>query len=279
MRSLEQAERQIRDLGRNIVPPTLKRQLWFYYVEGKRIMETQQVKGFGQVRVEVNTHCNQQCWYCDNSRLPKLPKFIDIKLFQKIADDLEFIGYRGRFSPNVSSEPLLHPKLEELITIARKIKHARIVIYTNGDFLDRKKFDALNEAGVDEYIITQHGTTAPKDLVNLMHSLSADENKKVRYQTLSGVHLFNRGIAGLIPPERRAIPNPCFLVDELTILVDGKVTQCGNDAQGRHIFGDVNQNSIITVWNDENYKTFRRQVHRGQFKSAVCQRCVFDRDP
>lgn len=279
MRLVETIENQIRNFGRNRVSPELKRQAWFYYMEGKRMVETRSFNMFGQVRVETNTHCNRACSYCSVSRFPKVQQFIDIGLYTKIIDELVSVNYRGRFSPNLSSEPTLDPRLPELIAIARKMDNARIVLYTNGDFLERKTFDALNEAGVDDFIITQHGASAPRGLTELMGNLTDGERRKVTYQTLNGVHLFNRGIPGLIAPEKRTIPNPCFLADELTILVDGKVAQCGNDFRGETVFGNISQRSIMSIWNDEPYRAFRSQVHDGQFKSDVCQRCVFDKPP
>ena len=192
-------------------------------------------------------------------------------------DELVGINYRGRISPNLSSEPTLHPRLVELMKYARRVEDARLVLYTNGDFLDREKFDNLREAGVDEFIITQHGENAPRSLRELMVGLSGDERRVVTYQTLAGVHLFNRGIPGLIPPERRTVPNPCFVADyELTVLVNGDVVQCGNDFQGEHIFGNVRERSITDIWHDPGYQAFRKEVRSGLFNQKVCQRCIFD---
>lgn len=277
MRFIEAAERQVRDLGRDIVPPPIKRQLWFYYMEGKRMVETRTLDMFGQVHLEVNTDCNRACSYCSVSVFPKTQKLIDMELYQKVIDELVGINYRGRISPNLSSEPMLHPRLPELMEYARRVKNARLVLYTNGDFLDRRRFDILKKTGVDEFIITQHGENAPKPLTELMESLADDEMKMVTYQTLAGVNLFNRGIPGLIPSERRTVPNPCFVADyELTVLVNGEVAQCGNDFRGEHVFGNVRDGSIMNIWNSPDYKTFRTEVRRSQFNHDVCQRCVFD---
>jgi len=277
MRFIEAAERQVRNLGRDIVPPPIKRQLWFYYMEGKRMVETRTLDMFGQVHLEINTDCNRACSYCSVSVFPKAQKFMDTAVYKKVIDELADTNYRGRISPNLSSEPTIHPGLPELMAYARKVENARLVLYTNGDFLNRRRFNVLKESGVDEFIITQHGQNAPGPLKELMDGLTDDERKMVTYQTLAGVHLFNRGIPGLISPERRTVPNPCFVADyELTVLADGDVAQCGNDFRGEHVFGNVKDRLIMDIWNDSDYEAFRSEVRRGQFEHDVCQRCVFD---
>lgn len=114
MGNIEVFEKQMRNLGRDIVPPTIKRYLWFYYMEGKRMVETRSLDMFGQVHLEVNTNCNRACSYCSNHLYPKKEAYMDIGLYRKIIDELVAIDYRGRVSPNLSSEPTLHPTLPEL---------------------------------------------------------------------------------------------------------------------------------------------------------------------
>lgn len=280
MRPIESIERRVRSLGRDVVPPTAKRHLWFYYMEGKRMVESRSFDGFASVHLEVNTDCNRTCSYCSNHLFPKKQEYMDLSLYRKVIDELAENGYRGQISPNLSSEPTLHPRLPELMAYARRVKDARIVIYTDGDFLNRARFDQLRQSGVDAFIITQHGQNAPKPLMELMVGLTPDEGKAVIYQTLDGFNLFNRGIPGLIAPERRTVPNPCFVADyDLTILANGDIAQCCNDFNGEHTFGNVKEKSILEIWNDPEYKAFRSEVRRGQFKHDVCQACVFDTPP
>lgn len=274
---IESTERSIRNLGRDRVPSPVKRWLWFGYMEGKRMVETRSLGLFASVHLEVNTDCNRRCSYCSNFLFPKPQEYMDESLYKKIVDELANINYRGQISLNLSSEPTLHPKLPALFEYARKVVNARLVLYTDGDFLNRKKFDELKKAGVDAFIITQHGENAPRALTELMAGLTDDERRIVTYQTLAGFNLFNRGIPGLIPLDRRTVPNPCFVADyDLTILVNGDVTQCGNDFRGEHIFGNVGERPILDIWNSPDFKAFRGEVRRGQFNHDVCKRCVFD---
>lgn len=275
---IESAERVVRDLGRDIVPGPTKRKMWYYYTTIKRILKTGSLTQPASVQIEVNTDCNRRCWYCSNKDFPKAPQLMDDKVYQKVIDDLSGINFKGRIAPHQSSEPLLHPRLAELMGCANeKLPQAELAIFTNGDFLNRSKFDELNGSGVDTWIITQHGQNAPRPLQELINGLSAEEKKHVTYQTLDGVNLFNRCIPGLIPPERWAIPNPCYHASYfLQVLVTGDVAQCCNGFMGEHIFGNVKERNLMDIWMDPQFRTFRHEVGHGRFKLDVCQRCVSD---
>lgn len=281
MALIERAEKIVRYLGRDIVPPPIKRQLWYYYMTTKRIVETGSFTLPANVQIEINTDCNRKCWYCSNKDFPKAPQLMDDKVYQKVIDDLSGINFKGRIVPHQSSEPLLHPRLPQLIAYARKrLPRADLAIYTNGDFLNRERFNKLNEAGVDTWIITQHGQNAPRPLQDLISSLTTKEWEHVTYQTLDGVKLFNRCIPGLIPPERRAIPNPCFHASyHLQVLVNGDVAQCCMGFMEEYIFGNVREKNLMDIWMDPQFVIFRRNVGRGRFELDVCQSCVDDSYP
>jgi|Napbiome12C3dose_1001474.scaffolds.fasta_scaffold00006_111 radical SAM protein with 4Fe4S-binding SPASM domain len=277
MRAVEVIEMQIRNLGREIVPDPVKTHLWYRYQMVKKVLETKRFGLFATAQIEVNTDCNRRCSYCPNSRFPKKPVYMDEDLFQQIIDELKGISYQGRILPHCVNEPLEHPKLPQLIATAREAEKSRIEIFTNGDSLNRERFDELRKAGANAFVITQHGKNTPPGLKDLLDSLTNHEQKGVTYRKLDPFHLFNRGIPGLIEPRKRAIPDPCFIADYyLQILVNGDIVQCCNDFRGEHVFGNIKERSIMDIWNDTDYKVFRNEVRHGQFKQDLCQRCVFD---
>jgi radical SAM protein with 4Fe4S-binding SPASM domain len=270
----------LKSYGRRILTPEVRSYLWLIYADARRFALTGSVGGFGSVEIEVNTHCDRACWHCPNSRFPKSEQYIDDWLFRKIIDELASVGFRGRLSPHLYSEPLLHPDLEYLIAYAtKKINGVRVEIYTNGNFLDRKRFNELKKSGANRIIITQYEESVPYELQQLLDNLSPDEKRMVAFRTLEDNLLFNRGIPGLIPKERRAIPNPCYIgQDDYVILVDGTVVICCNDFKGEHPFGNVGETSVMEVWDNSEYERIRNDVRRGKFELDVCKRCVFDEE-
>lgn len=278
MSFIENAERVVRSLGRDIVTPPQKRQLWFWYMEAKRQLITQSRDLPAIVLIEVNTDCNRGCWYCPNKDFPKERQLMDEDVFKKVIAGLEEVDYRGRIALHQSSEPLLHPNLEGLMAYAdSRLPRAELAVYTNGDFLDRERFDRLNEAGVDTWIITQHGTNIPKPLQELIANLTPEESEKVTFQTIWQNKLYNRTVPGLIPETQRIIPNPCFTASfHLQVLVDGNVPQCSMGFKGEHVFGNVRDRGLLDIWRDPEFARFRHEVGHGQFKLGVCQSCVND---
>lgn len=276
---IEGAEKVVRYLGKDIVPPAQKRQLWYWYMTAKRQIITHSRDLPAIALIEVNTDCNRSCSYCSNKVFPKPHQLMEEDVFQKVIGDLAEVNYRGRIALHQSSEPLLHPNLEGLMDYAdSKLPRAELAIYTNGDFLDRARFDRLNAAGVDTWIITQHGANIPKPLEELIANLTPDERKRVTFQTIWQNKLYNRTIPGLIPEGQRIIPNPCFHANyHLQVLVDGSVPQCCMGFMGEHIFGNVKERNLMDIWMDPEFRTFRTEVGHGQFKLDVCQRCVSDK--
>lgn len=271
------AELYPRNIVKTVLPYQTRRWLTYHFETVRRIIETREFGLFGALQIEINTNCNRRCNYCPNSVSPKIPELMKPGLYHQIVDELREMKFRGRIMPHCMSEPLLHPELPQLIADAREVEKAKIVIYTNGDFLDQERFDELKRAGVNTLIITQHGKQAPRPLLDLLDNVKQERQVDIIYQDLRYSRLFNRGIPDLIDPDRRAIPNPCWIANCYPqILVNGNVTQCCNDFKGENVFGNVNKRSIMEIWNDPQFRAFRKEVSQGQFNTAVCQRCVFN---
>ena len=81
-------------------------------------------------------------------------------MFKKIIDELRGVNYRGKIYPSFYGEPLLDNRLASFIEYAHKtLPEARIVIYTNGDLLDKSKLEELYKAGAEYFIVTLHDNT------------------------------------------------------------------------------------------------------------------------
>lgn len=274
----ERVENAVRSLGKDVLSPPQKRQVWYWYMTAKREVITRSWDLPAIVLIEVNTDCNRSCSYCSNHVFPKPRQLMEEGVFQKVIDDLAEVDYRGRVALHQSSEPLLHPNLEGLMAYSDdKLPKAELAVYTNGDFLDRDRFDRLNEAGVDTWIVTQHGSNIPKPLEKLLTGLTPAEQKKVTFQTIWQNKLYNRTVPGLIPEEQRIIPDPCFTASyHMQVLVDGSVPQCSMGFAGENIFGNVKDRGLLEIWRDPEFKTFRADVGHRKFELDVCQRCVSD---
>jgi len=104
---------------------------------------------------EVTSKCNLTCGFCYNSwrnggAHPELPDIKNLKkMLQKTILDsgAEFITFAG-------GEPLLYPKLFEIVAFLRKsFQNMNIGIASNGTLLDRENIDRLIDCGVTYFEI------------------------------------------------------------------------------------------------------------------------------
>jgi radical SAM protein with 4Fe4S-binding SPASM domain len=66
---------------------------------------------------------------------------------------------------------------------------------------------------------------------------------------------------------------PCYrLWLTFTVLWDGRVSMCCADFDGRHVFGDLNSQTIAEVWNSPLYMAARRQ-HLESGGPEICRSC------
>jgi putative metalloenzyme radical SAM/SPASM domain maturase len=103
-----------------------------------------------KIYIEPTTRCNLRCRMCvkysPGSRIEE--QDLDPTLFAKVLPALPFAG---RLIINGIGEPLLHPKLEALISLARTHlpPHGSIGLQSNGVLIDRKRAETLLQAGLD----------------------------------------------------------------------------------------------------------------------------------
>lgn len=116
--------------------------------------------GVGFINIETSSQCNRACPYCPNSLYDrrKTNTFFDWPTYEKIVDDLASIDYDRRISLVGLNEPLMHMDdfLARLRLIREKLPKAHLLIFTNGDYLDKDAFQALRDVGVHELKVAMH---------------------------------------------------------------------------------------------------------------------------
>lgn len=208
---------------------------------------------FDRVEIEVNTQCNRDpaCQHCPNS-VPEIASAkpdgeMSLDLFKKIIDELSELEFAGRLSFHFYGEPLLRSDLHQLVAYARTgLSRAELVLYTNGDFLTGRRYDALVAAGIDNIVVS--------------NSDSCPSREKQR--VLSDIHYDNRGGA---LGEIRTLNLPCYApTSRLVIGYDGQVLLCYEDARRVHGFGSVRDHPITEIWWSDRLEGLRRDLARGR---------------
>ena len=98
------------------------------------------MKKFKRVYVEITNVCNLKCKFCDEiKRKQEFMQLENIKIvFEKIKEYTDYVYL------HVKGEPLLHPKLSEILEIAEE-NNLQVVITTNGTLI-KEKFEILRNA-------------------------------------------------------------------------------------------------------------------------------------
>ncbi len=166
-------------------------------------------------RIEVETHsyCNRRCDYCPNSvgdRLGENRRIPD-DIWFLLLDNLREIGYSSYFVFTSYNEPLADRMILRRIQEARAaMPNARLMIYTNGDFLDADYLADLKTAGLDYLHVSIHtrpgGKYSEIEALNQIVKLSQRTGMKLRFQQLKpGEFVFARVPNSPLEIEIRAI--------------------------------------------------------------------------
>ncbi len=103
---------------------------------------------FNKIYVEITNICNLNCSFCSKDNLKK--KEMSLQEFDKLLSKIR--QYTDTIYLHVKGEPLLHSKLEEILTLTKKYK-VNVRITTNGTLLKEKlntlqKYDNIRQINV-----------------------------------------------------------------------------------------------------------------------------------
>lgn len=247
---------------------------WYFKYKLKNLIKYRGFDFFYKVELETITVCNRRCKYCPNFLFPKEERLMDFNLFLKVIDDLVKINYSGIIAPHFYGEPLLDKRILEFSKyIKKKLPKAYILIYTNGDYLDKNLFTELVKSGVNKFFVTEHENKSPEKFMDWYKNAPFSNKRKIIFQKMDeNSVLSNRG--GLVRVKTKKKFKRCFMPqNNLVIDVDGNVLLCCNDFWGGYKFGNVKERSIIKIWKDEKYKKYRDEINRGKFSLQICKKC------
>lgn len=93
------------------------------------------------VELENHSYCNRTCWFCPNSFIDRRSQIAVMSdtVFEKIVSNLEEIRYSGILEWSGYAEHFAEPSFLTRLKHAREaLPHARPIVFTNGDYLNRE---------------------------------------------------------------------------------------------------------------------------------------------
>jgi radical SAM protein with 4Fe4S-binding SPASM domain len=237
--------------------------------------------------IEVTSRCNLRCTFCD--KLPVLSKGqmgdLDFNLYKKLLDE----GAEGRLwglKLSYRGEPLLHPRLVEMVAYAKARSVLDLYFNTNGMLLTEKMAHRLMDAGLDRLSVSVEGTDPVAfererrgakfhrilrnlDRLLALRSRRGYTHPLVRVQTVKFPHLdledyrrfwlnhadevaavdykdSHQRLAGLVCRDW-ACPQ---LWQRMTIEWNGAIMPCNNDDFRHLCVGNVKERTVAACWHD-----------------------------
>jgi organic radical activating enzyme len=106
-----------------------------------------------KLKIDICGTCNHRCIFCPTAVQTGRHGYIDEELCVRIITDSYNLGAR-ELAFSAIGEPLINPKLEEYITLAKKIGYSYVFINTNGELLNKNRALSLLNSGVDSIKIS-----------------------------------------------------------------------------------------------------------------------------
>lgn len=279
----------------------------FIYQPRKRTLNIKHGKYslFTGVFFELRTKCNGTCEFCAASiqNDPREDTLMPFESYTNVIDQLSNIGYTDPVMFHINNEPFLIYELPVFIEYARKqLTDSWLVIYTNGKAMTyQKAYDAI-KAGINEIHINDYdgefkkrrpelyscireeilpvfykpeniyigdghqNLDASKDFMLNMHDRSTCEIKTTR--------------AGTAPNKKNLSKKPkgfCeYPFTQLNITTDGSVSMCCADMFFNEKMGNINENTIIEIWNSDKFNRIRYDLLKGNRKNmSTCAKCDY----
>ncbi|MFC2066179.1 radical SAM/SPASM domain-containing protein [Chloroflexota bacterium] len=260
--------------------------------------------------IESTNACDLRCIMCSRNFMTEEIGHIEWELFRKVIDE----GAKYRLPSvklNYRGEPLLNPRLPEMVTYAKKKGIIEVQFNTNGLSLTREKTEKLLDAGLDRIIFSFDGATREtyerirtgsdyEKVVNNIKTLVQIRNERglkrpsVRVQMVkmkenehevedfirmwlpiaNRVAISTRREPAGIDEEKMAHFSCPQIWQRLMICWDGAVRMCCGDWGGEIVLGNVKESTIYELWHSEKLNEIRRLHAEGRFGEILaCARC------
>jgi radical SAM protein with 4Fe4S-binding SPASM domain len=252
----------------------------------------------GRIEIETHSYCNRRCSYCPN-----------VVGWQMVLENLAEIDFSKNFVMNSYNEPLADRAILDRIREAREaLPKARIMIYTNGDYLDPEYIEALAEAGLNYMHISIHMRKDDRysDIyaINRMLEVSVRAGIAARIRTVRSneyiiaamphprmeietraINFMRNGTdrGGLLPEITPAAKRtaPCFFpFSHFHIGFSGNVVPCCHIRSDRpehedYLIGNLRDyGSIFHAFASERAAAWRRELVSAEEKKKPCDTCT-----
>lgn len=241
--------------------------------------------------VQFNTTelCNRTCVFCprvDPTIYPNRNLHLSIHTVNKIAMDLNDIGFKGRISLSGFGEPFLNKQVFKIINSIKSILPDCILnLNTNGDQLDKDVIRNAFENGLDlMYINLYDGPHQIKIFETLLIDIPKDKYiLREHWPNIDNTYnLILNNRAGMVVNEitgelSQPLNSQCYFpFSQAMIDYNGNLLLCPQDWSRSYIVGSLLEHSIKDLWLGERMKEIRTKLANSDRSLSPCNTCNTD---
>lgn len=269
------------------------------------------------IMYDVNNVCNARCPFCPQSDIARSdafdPQHIAWEVFEKTIHEtaqypVELVRFTG------DGEPLLHPRMMDMIALAKDLGVANVNLTTNGSLLKGKRLEALlatppdvidfslDAMTADTYAKYRVGLDFKTTMDNVHHFLTRRDANKTRvivsmiahpgledevkefeaYWTPRVDQVAIRTLhanLGAVDVEQPPLPDPRWpcphLWQRLVIDFRGHIRFCPVDWFDQTCIGDAGQDTLHDIWHGETMSRLRQRHLDSDYSGCgVCEKCT-----
>jgi len=260
----------------------------------------------GEVSLETFSHCNAKCTFCPYTTLERLGTKMPDALIDRLIDEMSGFEHPFYFSPFKVNEPLLDKRLLRICrTFNEKVPNSAIRLFSNGSALTDKNIDGIAELKNVAHLWVSLNSHKPREYAELMgldfdhtagnldrlherefpHPVTVsrvgDDADFVRYVRWRWpkfqVAVIKRDAwIDFTNADALVVPDTaCGRWWELNITATGKAALCCMDGEGRFGFGDVNEQSLLEIYNHPTLKAWRDGMMSRKAVGSPCNSCTY----
>lgn len=298
----------------HLIPYLFNRIRWHFYPRIHHVS-----KFPDHIDIEISSACNLRCPMCytitDEFKEKVTVGLMDFNLFKKLIDECKkFKPYSIRIS--FRGEAFIHPRVFDMIKYAKDCGIKEVSSLTHGGMLNEEKFRELMKIGLDWLTISFDGvgetynkirapnkydeqiakiqsfakikkeTGVVKPLIKIQTIWPAiSDNPKGFYETFEPISDqiasnplidFSHTVNDENFIENFTCPQPW---QRLVIGSDGKAMMCSMDEMATYVVGDLNNETIYSVWHGKKMQD-AREIHlkkMGVKELPPCKWCIYPR--
>lgn len=240
---------------------------------------------FANCMIETLNRCNGSCAFGPASKESETRPFkkMSEEMYCSIIEELRDAEWEGKLFLNINNEPFVDVRILKFAEYAKStIPGVFVELITNGTLLSPKKmYDLVGK--IDSLVINDYSNRyeLSEPHRSIYREIKAHEEafrniKVIINRRYSQEILATRaGYASNKKEKNNNVNGPCiYPFTDLLIFPDGKVGMCCNDCKEVTDFGDVTQNRLLEIWNNEKFVNLRRAMKSGDRRNyPFCKEC------